>query len=159
MAFGACATTGGVNALKNFQPLEKVRKYVYGGKWETYDTVPTMSVDKVVKVDYYIHGCPVSKSEILHVVTSLLVGKEPQIPDYPVCVECKLAENPCVFDKGLYCMGPVTRAGCNALCPTLRQQVHRLPRPHQRPQRERPEGPARRERSHRGRGPERVPHV
>jgi sulfhydrogenase subunit delta len=118
IAFGACATIGGINAIKNFQPLEKVRKYVYGDKWETYDTVPTMAVKDVVKVDYSIHGCPVSKKEILNVVTSLLQGKEPLIPDYPVCVECRLAENVCVYDKGLVCMGPVTRAGCGALCPS-----------------------------------------
>ena len=65
IAFGACATIGGINAIKNFQPLEKVRKYVYGDKWEAYDTVPTMAVKDVVKVDYSIHGCPVSKKEIL----------------------------------------------------------------------------------------------
>ena len=118
IAFGACATIGGINAIKNFQPLEKVRKYVYGDKWETYDTVPTMAVKDVVKVDYNIHGCPVSKKEILNVVTSLLQGKEPLIPDYPVCVECRLAENVCVYDKGMACMGPVTRAGCGAICPT-----------------------------------------
>ena len=119
IAFGACAVNGGVNAIKNFQPLEEVRKYVYGDKWQHYDTIPTMAVEQVVKVDYRIYGCPVSKKEILHVVTSLLMGKTPQIPDYPVCVECKLAENECVFDKGLVCMGPVTRAGCGALCPTF----------------------------------------
>jgi sulfhydrogenase subunit delta len=118
IAFGACATIGGINAIKNFQPLDDVRKYVYGDKWQTYDTVPTMAVNQVVKVDYYLHGCPVSKKEILSVVTALLQGKEPLIPDYPVCVECKLAENVCVYDKGMVCMGPVTRAGCGALCPS-----------------------------------------
>jgi len=118
IAFGACATIGGINAIKNFQPLEDVRKYVYGEDWEKIDTVPTMSVGEVVDVDYDIHGCPVSKSEILDVVTSLALGKKPRQPDYPVCVECKLAENVCVYDKGLVCLGPVTRAGCGAICPT-----------------------------------------
>ena len=118
IAFGACATIGGINAIKNNQPLEDVRKYVYGDDWEKIDTVPTMAVDQVVDVDYYIHGCPVSKKEMLEVITSLAMGKEPRIPDYPVCVECKLAENVCVYDKGLVCLGPVTRAGCGALCPS-----------------------------------------
>ncbi len=118
VAFGACATIGGINAIKNFQPLEDVRKYVYGERWDFYDTVPTMQVDQVVKVDAAIHGCPVSKKEMLEVITSLLLGKTPNIPDYPVCVECKLAENVCVFDKGMMCLGPVTRAGCGALCPS-----------------------------------------
>ena len=119
ISFGACACIGGINAIKNFQPLEDVRKYVYDGKWQTYDTIPTMKLEEVIKVDAYIHGCPPDRKEILEVVTSLLLGKKPNIPDYPVCVECKLAENVCVYDKGLMCLGPVTRAGCNAICPTF----------------------------------------
>jgi coenzyme F420-reducing hydrogenase gamma subunit len=119
VAFGACAVLGGINAIKNHQPLEDVRKYVYGNDWEKIDTVPTMSVDQVVEVDYSIYGCPPSKGEMLEVITSLALGKEPRIPDYPVCVECKLAENVCVYDKGQVCLGPVTRAGCNAICPTF----------------------------------------
>lgn len=118
VAFGACATIGGVNAMKNFQPLEDVRKYVYGDKWEKYDTVPTMAVEDVIKVDAKIFGCPPAKKEILEVVTAVLAGKTPHIPDYPVCVECKLAENVCVFERGMVCVGPVTRAGCGAVCPT-----------------------------------------
>jgi sulfhydrogenase subunit delta len=51
-------------------------------------------------------------------VTAVALGKPPRIPDYPVCVECKLAENVCVYDKGMVCLGPVTRAGCGAICPT-----------------------------------------
>ena len=118
IAFGACAAIGGVNAIKNFQPLDDVRKYVYGDDWEKIDTVPTMSVDQVVDVDVYIRGCPVSKAEMLEVITAVALGKTPRIPDNPVCVECKLAENVCVYDKGMVCLGPVTRAGCGAICPT-----------------------------------------
>jgi len=119
VAFGACATIGGVNAIKNFQPLDDVRKYVYGDKWQKYETIPTMALEKAIKVDAKIFGCPPSKKEILEVVTALLLGKKPQIPDYPVCVECKLAENVCVFEKGMVCVGPVTRAGCGAICPSF----------------------------------------
>lgn len=119
VAFGACAVIGGVNAIKNFQPQEEVRKYVYDGKWETYETMPTVALDQVIKVDYRIYGCPPDRKEILEVLTSLLLGKKPNIPDYPVCVECRLAENVCVFDKGMVCTGPVTRAGCGAICPAF----------------------------------------
>jgi coenzyme F420-reducing hydrogenase gamma subunit len=119
VAFGACATIGGVNAIKNFQPLDDVRKYVYGDKWQKYDTIPTMALEQAIKVDAKIFGCPPAKKEILEVTTALLLGKKPQIPDYPVCVECKLAENVCVFEKGMVCVGPVTRAGCGAVCPTF----------------------------------------
>jgi sulfhydrogenase subunit delta len=120
VALGACATIGGVNCLKNFQPLDEVRNYVYGDKAGWYETFAARPVDAVVPVDYYIHGCPIHKEEFLKVVKSLLLGKKPEIPAYPVCVECKRAGNICVFELGLTCLGPVTRAGCGAWCPTYR---------------------------------------
>jgi coenzyme F420-reducing hydrogenase gamma subunit len=118
VALGACASIGGVNCLKNFQPLEEVRKYVYGDKAGWYETFPARPIDAVVPVDYYIHGCPIHKEEFLKVAKSLLLGKKPEIPTYPVCVECKRAGNVCVFELGMTCLGPVTRAGCGAWCPT-----------------------------------------
>jgi coenzyme F420-reducing hydrogenase gamma subunit len=72
----------------------------------------------VIPVDYYIRGCPIHKGEFLKVTKALLLGKKPEIPNYPVCVECKLAGNVCVFEKGMFCLGPVTRAGCTAWCPS-----------------------------------------
>ena len=121
VAFGACATTGGVNRVKNFQDLEDVRKYVYGDKWDipALETYPTKSVGEIVKVDYSLHGCPASKKEILEVTKALLQGREPRIPKYPVCVDCKLRENVCLFQKGQFCLGPITRAGCDMPCPTV----------------------------------------
>jgi coenzyme F420-reducing hydrogenase gamma subunit len=120
VALGACATIGGVNCLKNFQPPDEVRKYVYGDKAEWYETFAARPIDAVVPVDYYIHGCPMHKAEFLKVVKALLLGKKPEIPTYPVCVECKRAGNVCVFELGQKCLGPVTRAGCGAWCPTYR---------------------------------------
>ena len=120
VALGACATIGGVNCLKNFQPPEEVRKYVYGDKWDSYETFAARPIDAVVPVDHYIHGCPIHKDEFVKVVKSLLLGKKPEIPTYPVCVECKRAGNVCVFELGMKCLGPVTRAGCGAWCPTYR---------------------------------------
>jgi len=121
VAFGACATTGGVNRVKNFQDLNDVREYVYGDKWNipALETYPTRSVGEVVKVDYSLHGCPASKKEILEVTKALLQGREPRIPKYPVCVDCKLRENVCLFQKGQFCLGPITRAGCDMPCPTV----------------------------------------
>lgn len=120
VALGACACIGGVNCLKNFQPLPEVRKYVYGDKADWYETFAARPIDAVVPVDYYIHGCPIHKEEFLKVVKSLLLGKKPEIPTYPVCVECKRVGNVCVFELGMTCLGPVTRAGCGAWCPTYR---------------------------------------
>ena len=118
VAIGACATIGGVNCLKNFYSVEEVRRIVYGDCAHYYETIPARPVDAVVPVDYYVNGCPMTQSEFLKVVKALLLGKQPEIPNYPVCVECKMAGNICVFEKGMTCVGPVTRAGCNALCVT-----------------------------------------
>jgi len=118
VALGACAHTGGVNALKGLHQLENVRRWVYGDKAEWYDTYPARPISAVVEVDAIIPGCPIDREEFINVVRAVLVGKKPSIPDYPVCVECKLKGNVCLFDVGKTCMGPVTRAGCGAICPT-----------------------------------------
>lgn len=118
VALGACAHIGGINAIKNLAPLDEVRRYVYGDKAEWFATYAARPLSAVVKVDAFIPGCPIDRNEFIKVVSAVLLGKKPPIPDYPVCVECKLKENVCLFDKGGYCLGPVTRAGCSAICPT-----------------------------------------
>lgn len=121
VALGACSSTGGLNCLKNRFPMDEVKREVYGkdaGKSERFDTLPTRAIDEIIPVDYYLHGCPISKKEFLHLTTSLLLGKRPDIPNHPVCVECKMAGNICVFEKGMTCVGPITRAGCEAICVT-----------------------------------------
>jgi sulfhydrogenase subunit delta len=119
VALGACAHTAGLNALKNIQPsLEDVRKYVYGDRSEWYDTYPARPISAVIEVDAFVPGCPIDRFEFLEVVKKVLLGKKPTVPDYPVCVECKLQENVCIFDKGGTCLGPITRAGCGAICPS-----------------------------------------
>jgi len=119
VALGSCAAIGGINCIKNRFPMEDVLNYVYGDKAHYFDTIPARSVDAVVPVDYYVYGCPAIKSEFLHVLQSLLLGVEPRIPNYSLCTECKLKENVCLFDKGETCLGPVIRAGCDALCPSF----------------------------------------
>jgi sulfhydrogenase subunit delta len=118
VALGACAHTGCVNALKNLQPLDDVRKYVYGDKADWYPTYAARPISAVVDVDAVIPGCPIDRDEFVKVVKAVLVGKKPPVPDYPVCVECKLKGNVCMFHIGKTCLGPVTRAGCGAICPT-----------------------------------------
>ncbi|OGJ86347.1 MAG: hypothetical protein A2268_01550 [Candidatus Raymondbacteria bacterium RifOxyA12_full_50_37] len=121
VAYGSCATSGGVNKLKNLNPsLENVQKTVYGKDWNMphLRTAATKAVDEVVKVDAYIPGCPVNRKEVVEVVKSLVLGHVPALPEYPVCVECKFRENVCLFQKGQVCLGLVTRAGCNAICPS-----------------------------------------
>ncbi len=118
VALGACAHLGGINAIKNLSPLDDVRKYVYGDKAQWYATYAARPISAVVKVDAFIPGCPIDREEFINVVKAVLLGKKPAIPDYPMCVECKLKENVCMFDKGGFCQGPITRAGCGAICPT-----------------------------------------
>lgn len=118
VALGACAHTACVNALKNLQPLEGVRRYVYGDKADWYETYAARPIDAVIEVDAVIPGCPIDREEFIGVVKAVLLGKKPSIPDYPVCVECKLKENVCVLLEGKPCLGPISRAGCGAICPT-----------------------------------------
>jgi coenzyme F420-reducing hydrogenase gamma subunit len=120
IAVGACACTGGLNCLKNLYGLEKAKELVYGEKKDWIDAIETKPVDAYVKVDYYARGCPPTRSEIVDIVKSLIAGKNPEIPSYPVCVECKRLGNTCVYEFGINCMGPVARAGCNARCPSSR---------------------------------------
>jgi sulfhydrogenase subunit delta len=120
IALGACATIGGVNKLKNNFDLAEVGKCVYGKDADKphLATAPTKAVDEVVKVDFKIHGCPIDPREFGYAVRCLLQGKTPVTPDYPVCVECKLRGNPCRYEYGEICLGVVTRAGCDARCPS-----------------------------------------
>jgi coenzyme F420-reducing hydrogenase gamma subunit len=120
VAIGACATTAGVNAIKNLAPnAEEVRRYVYGDKWDKFESFEARPFSAVVKVDYELHGCPMEQSEFKELLKALLFGKPWRQKRYPVCVECKIAGNTCVYDLGMTCMGPVTRAGCGARCPSF----------------------------------------
>ncbi len=116
IAYGACACTGGINAMKNNFEMPEIMHYVYKDDAKYFDTIPTKAVDQVVKVDYYVHGCPVYPKEFVDVLKCVLQGVEYKVPEKSVCTECKLNENECMFDKGLTCMGPITKAGCNSWC-------------------------------------------
>lgn len=121
VALGACSATGGLNCLKNRFPMEEVKKTVYGrnaSRFKAFDTLPVRAIDEIIKVDHYIHGCPIPKKDFLRTLTALLMGKVPEVNRNPVCVDCKMAGNICVFEKGKSCLGPVTRAGCEAVCVT-----------------------------------------
>lgn len=118
IAFGACAHISGINALKNFQKKADYQKAVYPEDPNKYETTTAKAIHEVVKVDAFIPGCPIDTGEFLRVVRNLVLGKDLEIPDYPVCVECKKNDNVCVYEKGIQCLGPVIRAGCNARCPS-----------------------------------------
>ena len=123
VAIGACATMGGVNRIKNNFDLDEVKRCVYGeaAHMPHLGTAWTKSASELVKVDFEIPGCPIDSGEFAYVVRCLAVGKEPVIPDYPVCVECKAKGNVCRYEYDEVCLGVVTRAGCGAACPTRGQ--------------------------------------
>jgi len=116
LALGSCATIGGVNGMKNNFDLDEINTFVYGDSSRFFPTASTNAVHQVVKVDYFVHGCPIYIPEFVSVFKAVLRGLPYYVPDYPVCVECKLNENVCMYDRGISCLGPVTRAGCNSWC-------------------------------------------
>lgn len=116
ISYGSCATIGGVNGMKNSFSLDEIGRYVYGSDYNFFPTEKTRAVHQVAPVDYFVHGCPVYPPEFVAVIKSALQGNPYYVPDYPVCVECKLNENVCMYDRGVTCLGPVTRAGCNSWC-------------------------------------------
>ena len=120
IALGACATIGGINKLKNRFDLDEVKKCVYGdaASMPHLETAMTKAVGEVVEVDYMVHGCPIDRKEFTYIIRSLLLGKKPEIPEWPVCVECKAKGNPCLWEYGQVCLGPIIRAGCGARCPS-----------------------------------------
>jgi coenzyme F420-reducing hydrogenase gamma subunit len=118
IAMGACACLGGVHNLRSRFPLEETVQSVYGD-FQT-DSGPVRRISDVVEVDIELPGCPIAKDEFEWLVRHLIIGVVPQFPQYPVCMECKQRINTCVLDMGILCLGPVTRGGCNAICPRNR---------------------------------------
>jgi sulfhydrogenase subunit delta len=119
VALGACAHLGGINAIKNLGSIEGAIRYVYGDQAQALSSHSARPLSAVVPIDAYVPGCPIDRAEFVAIVQALLNGKRPPIPDFPMCMDCKQRENVCLFDKGSVCLGPITRAGCGAICPTF----------------------------------------
>jgi len=120
VTIGACATAGGIQALRNWGDIEQYRRVVYPSP-EFISTLSTSTpISEHVRVDFEVWGCPVDKNQLLAVVRSLLSKARPVLPEYSVCMECKRRGNVCVVvARGEPCLGPVTRTGCGALCPSF----------------------------------------
>lgn len=118
VTIGACATAGGIQALRNFADVGELVAAVYASP-EYISTLETSTpVAAHVPVDFELRGCPIDKRQLLEVVTALLHGRKPGIPSTSVCTECKRRGVVCVtVAHGTPCLGPVTHAGCGALCP------------------------------------------
>jgi sulfhydrogenase subunit delta len=118
VTIGACATAGGIQALKNFADVKDFLSVVYASP-EYVSTLETSTpISAHVPVDFELHGCPINKRQLLEVLTAFLHGRRPAIPSTSVCTECKRRGTVCVMvAHGTPCLGPVTHAGCGALCP------------------------------------------
>ena len=118
VTIGACATAGGIQALKNYRNAKEFIAIVYASPEYVHTLNKSTPIADHVFVDFELRGCPISKAQLIEVVSAHLHGRKPVIPNYGVCVECKLRGAVCVaVAGGATCLGPVTQAGCGALCP------------------------------------------
>lgn len=123
-AIGSCAIDGGIPAIKSTMTEFEAEKKVYKDLSPIHSIRPH-SIDKYVKVDGYIRGCPPGERDLIEALSSILTGKIPDFLQYSVCIECKLKENICVLVAyNMPCMGPVTNAGCGALCPSMNRACY-----------------------------------
>jgi coenzyme F420-reducing hydrogenase gamma subunit len=118
VTIGACATAGGIQALRNWGDVDEFLSIVYAHP-EYIETLGTSTpISDHVDVDFELRGCPISKHQLLEVIDAFLHRRKPNIPGHSVCVECKLRGTNCVMvAQGTPCMGPITQAGCGAICP------------------------------------------
>ena len=118
VTIGACATAGGIQALRNFADVSEFLSVVYAHPAYVATLDRSTPISAHVTVDFQLRGCPIDKRQLLEVIAALLQGRKPRIPSYSVCVECKRRGTVCVaVAHGTACLGPVTQAGCGALCP------------------------------------------
>jgi len=120
VTIGACASYGGIQALRNWMDHDAVRAAVYAHP-EYIDSLATATpVREHVKVDAELHGCPINQDQLRELLASVALGRRPQIREEAVCLDCKRRGNVCVLvASGMPCLGPVTQSGCGALCPTF----------------------------------------
>ena len=120
VTIGACATAGGIQALRNGADVEAFRSIVYAHPAYVETLATSTPIESHVDVDFQLRGCPVDRHQLLEVLAACLQGRRPRIPSYSVCVECKRRGTVCVtVAHGTPCLGPATHAGCGALCPAF----------------------------------------
>jgi len=119
IVIGACATAGGIQALRNWQDVGGLVRAVYATPQFISTLNTSTPISEHVSVDFELRGCPINKYQLIELISATLAARKPNIPRYSVCVECKRKANLCVLvSKGTPCLGPVTQAGCDALCPS-----------------------------------------
>lgn len=118
VTIGACATAGGIQALRNWAHVDDFLAAVYAEPSFIATLATSTPIADHVKVDFELRGCPIDPGQLASVISAFVVGRRPTLPGYAVCVECKERGTVCVaVAKGIACLGPVTQAGCGAICP------------------------------------------
>jgi sulfhydrogenase subunit delta len=123
VTIGACATAGGIQALRNWAKVDDFIAAVYASPEYITTLATSTPISEHVMVDFELRGCPINKRQLIELVTSLLQGVRPRLPRYSVCMECKRRRTVCVaVAQGIACLGPVTQAGCGAICPSFNRE-------------------------------------
>jgi sulfhydrogenase subunit delta len=118
VTIGACATAGGIQALRNWGRLDDFLAGVYAEPAYVESLATSTAIADHVPVDFELRGCPIDTGQLVELITAVVLGRKPRVPGHSVCVECKARGTVCVaVARGIPCLGPVTQAGCNAICP------------------------------------------
>jgi coenzyme F420-reducing hydrogenase gamma subunit len=119
VTIGACATAGGIQALRNFADVREFAAAVYASPQYIETLATSTAIARHVRVDFELRGCPIDKRQLLEVIASFLNDKKPNTPPHSVCIDCKRQGQVCVMvAHGTPCLGPVTQTGCGVLCPS-----------------------------------------
>jgi sulfhydrogenase subunit delta len=122
VTIGACASSGGIQALRNFSDINSYISIVYATPSYIRTLDKSTPIAEHIQVDYELRGCPIDKRQLLEVLSAYLNGRKPNVHPYSVCTECKQRGQVCVMvAHGTLCLGPVTHAGCGALCPAYQR--------------------------------------
>lgn len=123
VTIGACTTSGGIQALRNWASADEYLRHVYARPEYIQTLAHSTAIANHVPVDFELRGCPINKDQLVEVIAALLIGRKPRVPRYSVCIECKRRGTVCVtVAQGIACLGPVTQAGCGTLCPSYNRE-------------------------------------
>jgi coenzyme F420-reducing hydrogenase gamma subunit len=134
VTIGACATAGGIQALRNWADVDEFIGQVYAHPSYIETLRTSTPIAEHVRVDFELRGCPISRPQLLELITALLHGRKPRLPTYSVCIECKRRHVVCVaVAQGIACLGPVTQAGCEPICPSFNRECFGCHGPKEQP--------------------------
>jgi len=120
ITIGACATAGGVQALRNWGNIEEWVRSVYPSPEFIHTLATSTPIAEHVRVDFELHGCPINKDQLVDVLVAVAEGRQPRVPQHSVCLDCKRRGTVChVVSRGIPCLGPITQSGCGAICPAF----------------------------------------